>query len=325
MSDISQWSTSAASNNAAPPDGFPEGMAPSTVNDAAREILAAVARQYQDTAGGLVTAGTGNAYTLTTNTGHAALADQGLLVVRMDRANTGPATLNVDGLGLKAIEMGSAAIASGDLVADALYVLAYNATSDTYDILNGLAGVGVVGLLDSINNDNWTGTDLSIANGGTGASSAGAALTALGAAPTTLSGVDFTGLTAIEGNALEVGDDFLVMDDTVAKRIPYSSAGFPVNEVATNSDTLGAGDLNQYIEYTYASGGGISVVVNTGFGVPGNWIMLEQAGIATDQITISGTAQVNSAIGLKSRTLYSVITLICKGGNVWTLTGDLTT
>lgn len=47
MSDIKDWSTVAASNNDSPPDGFPEGMAPSTVNNAAREVMASV-RVYYD-------------------------------------------------------------------------------------------------------------------------------------------------------------------------------------------------------------------------------------------------------------------------------------
>jgi hypothetical protein len=48
MSNIHSWSTSAANNNSAAPDGFPEGMAPSGVNDAAREVMAAVKRWYVD-------------------------------------------------------------------------------------------------------------------------------------------------------------------------------------------------------------------------------------------------------------------------------------
>ncbi len=48
MSNLSSWTTSAASNNAASPDGFPEGMAPSGVNDSAREMMAAVRRWYID-------------------------------------------------------------------------------------------------------------------------------------------------------------------------------------------------------------------------------------------------------------------------------------
>ena len=48
MSDIKTWSASAANNNAASPNGFPEGMAPSGVNDAAREVMAGVRRWYED-------------------------------------------------------------------------------------------------------------------------------------------------------------------------------------------------------------------------------------------------------------------------------------
>lgn len=48
MSDIQNWSTTAAANNDAPPDGFPEGMEKSDVNDAAREVMAAVRTWYDD-------------------------------------------------------------------------------------------------------------------------------------------------------------------------------------------------------------------------------------------------------------------------------------
>ncbi len=48
MSDIGSWSTTAASNNFATPDGWPEGQAPSTVNDCAREMMRAVKAQIDD-------------------------------------------------------------------------------------------------------------------------------------------------------------------------------------------------------------------------------------------------------------------------------------
>lgn len=48
MSAIKTWSATAASNDAAPPDGFPENMAPSAVNDGMRELMAQVKTWYDD-------------------------------------------------------------------------------------------------------------------------------------------------------------------------------------------------------------------------------------------------------------------------------------
>lgn len=48
MANISTWSTTAANNNSNPPDGWPENMAPSAVNDAAREMMASVRTWYED-------------------------------------------------------------------------------------------------------------------------------------------------------------------------------------------------------------------------------------------------------------------------------------
>ena len=48
MSDIKSWANAAVSNNAAPPNGFPEGMAFSAVNDAAREVMASIRRWYEN-------------------------------------------------------------------------------------------------------------------------------------------------------------------------------------------------------------------------------------------------------------------------------------
>lgn len=42
MAKIGTWSTTAGNNNATPPDGWPEGQAPSTVNDCAREMMASI-------------------------------------------------------------------------------------------------------------------------------------------------------------------------------------------------------------------------------------------------------------------------------------------
>jgi hypothetical protein len=43
---VSDWSSTPASNNAAPPNGAPEGTAPSAVNDTIRQIMADVRTFY---------------------------------------------------------------------------------------------------------------------------------------------------------------------------------------------------------------------------------------------------------------------------------------
>lgn len=48
MSKVGSWSTTAGNNNATPPDGWPEGQAPSTVNDCAREMMAAIRTYLAD-------------------------------------------------------------------------------------------------------------------------------------------------------------------------------------------------------------------------------------------------------------------------------------
>lgn len=48
MSKVGSWNTNAGSNNATPPDGWPEGQAPSTINDCAREMMAAIRTYLND-------------------------------------------------------------------------------------------------------------------------------------------------------------------------------------------------------------------------------------------------------------------------------------
>ena len=101
MANIHDWDVTAAGNNTGSPPDFPiEGMAPSTVNDTMRENMAAIARWYADSKGSLVTGGTSNAYTLTSNNVYTALADQPVLVFRVDRANTGAANWSPSWQGL---------------------------------------------------------------------------------------------------------------------------------------------------------------------------------------------------------------------------------
>lgn len=48
MAGISKYSTTPGSNNAAAPDGFPENMRPSDVNNSARQVMADIRTWYED-------------------------------------------------------------------------------------------------------------------------------------------------------------------------------------------------------------------------------------------------------------------------------------
>lgn len=147
MSDISQWSVADASNNAAAPDGFPEGMAPSEVNDAARAVMGALARYYQGVRGGVSTTGSSGAYVITSSSSHALLADVGLVFAKPNHSNTGAATLNVDALGAKAIEKNGAALVGGEIISGATYGFVYNSGADAFELIGGVAISDSIGKL----------------------------------------------------------------------------------------------------------------------------------------------------------------------------------
>ena len=137
MTNVSQWSTTAASNNSASPDGWPEGMAPSGLNNSARENMAALAKWYGDISGSLTTGGTSTAYTLTTNSSHAALGDIGLLAFEVNQDCGNLPTLNVDSLGAKTLTKGGAAgIRAGELRANHMVLVLYESGNDVFEVLN---------------------------------------------------------------------------------------------------------------------------------------------------------------------------------------------
>lgn len=133
MSDIQTWSNTAASNNATPPNGFPEGMAPSTVNDAARELMAAVSRYRSDTDGVNTSAGT-NTITLAASRTMTAYAQGDLYTFKAGGTNTGATTLNVDSLGAKDVQFNGAACTGGEIVSGLMYTVVYDGTQ--FQLLN---------------------------------------------------------------------------------------------------------------------------------------------------------------------------------------------
>lgn len=130
------WSKTAANNATA--DGgivWSELQLPSTVNNSARGMMAAVAKMRDDMGGQLTLGGGTTAYTLTTNQVLATLADGVRVVAVVNSTNTAASTLNVDSLGAKAIRKivaaGETAIAAGDLTAAQHAVFQYDASANS--------------------------------------------------------------------------------------------------------------------------------------------------------------------------------------------------
>lgn len=124
--EIYDLDVSAANNNATPPNGFPENMQYSQVNDSARELMAVQARFVQ-ALGGLTTTGGGNAYVLTISQAMSSLDSGMLFIFKADKTNTGASTLRINALTPAALRdnVGDT-LAAGDISAGALYLVQYD-------------------------------------------------------------------------------------------------------------------------------------------------------------------------------------------------------
>lgn len=129
---VKSWSTTASSNaNADSNINWAENQLAPTLNNSARATLAAIAALYDQIGGGATMGGSSNAYTITNaSTGAwSSYATGDLIMLIANHTNSGAATLNVDGLGTKAItKNGTTALVSGDLVSGGAYLMTYDGT-----------------------------------------------------------------------------------------------------------------------------------------------------------------------------------------------------
>lgn len=139
---IHVWSQTAANNATADSSiNFAEGQAPSSVNDSNRAVMTRLADFYKDL-GGLATGGSSTAFTVTTNRAFASAAvmDKSIIVIIPHTTSGASPTLNVDGLGAKAINYSTGvAVPTGALAAGTPYALVYINASTEFIVLGALA------------------------------------------------------------------------------------------------------------------------------------------------------------------------------------------
>ena len=138
MPSVLDYSTTASSNTTVGGVSIAEGMQAGLMNNALRAAMAD-SKKWQLDWSGLTTAGTSNAYTITSNQGISAYADGQRFSFRADRNNTGAATLNIDSRGAKALRKVSSgalvALGADDLVAKAVYDVVFVSADDVFVIV----------------------------------------------------------------------------------------------------------------------------------------------------------------------------------------------
>lgn len=142
---VYQWSTTAANNATADPTiNWSEGMSPSSVNDSARAMMAAIATARRDWQAVNAGGGTASALTYTSSQGFTSLAalDGQMISLVMPVTNGASPTLNVDGLGAKPITLDNsgAPLPAGTMVAATPYTLTYYNSLGGFFRLHNLPG-----------------------------------------------------------------------------------------------------------------------------------------------------------------------------------------
>lgn len=166
LGNTSVFSQTDGSNNTGTQPSWSGSAAPSTIDDAGRALQGAVFREWNWRNFTVSTTGSANAYVVTYSVAPAALYNGQRFGFITNFANTGSATLNINSLGAKTIKKVVAgvktALASGDMASGAFVEVAYNTSDDSFLWVNR----------GEIPSSYYApgGTDVALADGGTGAS-----------------------------------------------------------------------------------------------------------------------------------------------------------
>ncbi|WFU83776.1 phage tail protein [Bradyrhizobium sp. CIAT3101] len=138
-----KWSQTASADATADSTiNWAEGQSPSSVNDSARAMMAAIAKYRDDMAGAIVTSGTSTAYVVSSYQVFQSLSQLGGQIVAFTPHTTNGATvtINVDGLGAKPLRSAPGVeLPAGTIVQGTPYVAQYN-NADAAFYLQGFYG-----------------------------------------------------------------------------------------------------------------------------------------------------------------------------------------
>jgi hypothetical protein len=170
---VTSWSTAPSSNNAAPPNGWPEGMAAAAVNDTARQMMADLVIEFQRNPVKVLGTVAGTNTITAVMTPALTAYSAGMSVIFTPANNTtGAATININALGAKSIVRGDGtALESGDLQASTSHVLVYDGTNFvvlnplSFSLVNGtlsgaLSVAGALTLNGPLTTDNTTADEV---------------------------------------------------------------------------------------------------------------------------------------------------------------------
>lgn len=120
------WSLTAANNSTADASiNWQEGQAPSSVNNSARAMMAALKAGFNDIAGVSALGGSGNTFTLSLSQALPSLTNAVVGFIAT-RGNTGAVTLNVDATGAKPLRAISGTdLTTGQIVSGSFYICTY--------------------------------------------------------------------------------------------------------------------------------------------------------------------------------------------------------
>ena len=120
--------------------GFPENMAPSSVNNAARALEGMLARYLADSASALiVTSESSTVYSVTANQTMAALEDGMVFLVELTPANAASPTLNISNTGAKRlVHEPGASLSATAFQAGQRVIVSYDAGNTVWQILGGV-------------------------------------------------------------------------------------------------------------------------------------------------------------------------------------------